>query len=108
MCISLHAYDHPDLIMGNAIGSRKLETAAMAGGKVVLSDGRVQNLEEETTVAEIMLENPQHVVVEFDPSSITFNKDGKDGEEEADSFTGGQHTRAGKNLSGPPRQKKRW
>ncbi|KAJ0265101.1 AGAA.5 [Hirschfeldia incana] len=63
--------------MGNAIGSRKLETAAMAAGKVVLSDGRVQNLEEETTVAEIMLENPQHVVVEFDPSSITFNKDGK-------------------------------
>ncbi|CAH8322660.1 unnamed protein product [Eruca vesicaria subsp. sativa] len=63
--------------MGNAIGPRKLETAAMAAGKVVLSDGRVQNLEEETTVAEIMLENPQHVVVEFDPSSITFNKDGK-------------------------------
>jgi hypothetical protein len=30
-------------------------------------------LEEETTVAEIMLENPQHVVVEFDPSSISFN-----------------------------------
>lgn len=77
VCISLHAYDHPDLRMGNAIGSRKLETAAMAGGKVVLSDGRVQNLEEETTVAEIMLENPHHVVVEFDPSSITFNKDGK-------------------------------
>ncbi|CAH2072052.1 unnamed protein product [Thlaspi arvense] len=55
----------------------------MAAGKVVLSDGRVQNLEEETTVAEIMLENPQHVVVEFDPSSISFNdghrkkKDGK-------------------------------
>ncbi|KAG2330898.1 hypothetical protein Bca52824_002078 [Brassica carinata] len=63
--------------MGNAVGSQKLEKAAMAAGKVVLSDGRVQNLEEETTVAEIMLENPQHVVVEFDPSSITFNKDGK-------------------------------
>lgn len=77
LCISLHAYDRPGLRMGNAIGSRKLETAAMAAGKVVLSDGRVQNLEEETTVAEIMLENPQHVVVEFDPSSITFNKDGK-------------------------------
>uniref|UniRef100_A0A0D3DZZ5 small monomeric GTPase n=2 Tax=Brassica oleracea var. oleracea TaxID=109376 RepID=A0A0D3DZZ5_BRAOL len=75
--INLHAYDRPGLRMGNAIGSRKLETAAMAVGKVVLSDGRVQNLEEETTVAEIMLENPQHVVVEFDPSSITFNKDGK-------------------------------
>ncbi|ESQ37861.1 hypothetical protein EUTSA_v10029320mg [Eutrema salsugineum] len=59
--------------MGNAIGSRKLESAAMAAGKVVLSNGRVQNLEEETTVAEIMLENPQHVVVEFDPSSISFN-----------------------------------
>ncbi|XP_010456082.1 PREDICTED: uncharacterized protein LOC104737574 [Camelina sativa] len=59
--------------MGNVAGSRKLDAAAMAAGKVVLSDGRVQNLEEETTVAEIMLENPQHVVVEFDPSSISFN-----------------------------------
>lgn len=49
----------------------------MAAGKVVLSDGRVQNLEEETTVAEIMLENPQHVVVEFDPSSISFNDRGR-------------------------------
>lgn len=77
LCISSHTYHYPDLRMGNAIVSRKLETAAMAAGKVVLSDGRVQNLEEETTVAEIMLENPQHVVVEFDPSSITFNKDGK-------------------------------
>ncbi|KAG7553273.1 hypothetical protein ISN45_Aa06g038140 [Arabidopsis thaliana x Arabidopsis arenosa] len=59
--------------MGNVAGSRKLDAAGMAAGKVVLSDGRVQNLEEETTVAEIMLENPQHVVVEFDPSSISFN-----------------------------------
>ncbi|CAN8308695.1 unnamed protein product [Cochlearia groenlandica] len=59
--------------MGNVIGSSKLESATMAAGKVVLSDGRVQNLKEETTVAEIMLENPQHVVVEFDPSSISFN-----------------------------------
>ncbi|VVB06960.1 unnamed protein product [Arabis nemorensis] len=63
--------------MGNAMGSRKMEAAAMASGKVVLSDGRVQNLEEETTVAEIMLENPQHVVVEFDPSSISFNVRGR-------------------------------
>lgn len=59
--------------MGNVAGSRKLNAASMAARKVVLSDGRVQNLEEETTVAEIMLENPQHVVVEFDPSSISFN-----------------------------------
>ncbi|KAG7557912.1 hypothetical protein ISN44_As11g038490 [Arabidopsis suecica] len=59
--------------MGNVAGSRKLDAAGMPAGKVVLSDGRVQNLEEETTVAEIMLENPQHVVVEFDPSSISFN-----------------------------------
>jgi len=63
--------------MGNVAGSRKLDAAGMAAGKVVLSDGRVQNLEEETTVAEIMLENPQHVVVEFDPSSISFNNDAK-------------------------------
>lgn len=59
--------------MGNVAVTRKLDAATMAAGKVVLSDGRVQNLEEETTVAEIMLENPQHVVVEFDPSSISFN-----------------------------------
>ncbi|EFH51199.1 hypothetical protein ARALYDRAFT_490371 [Arabidopsis lyrata subsp. lyrata] len=63
--------------MGNVAGSRKLNAASMAARKVVLSDGRVQNLEEETTVAEIMLENPQHVVVEFDPSSISFNNDAK-------------------------------
>lgn len=64
---------HSDLRMGNTIGSWKSDGADMSAGKVVLSDGRVQNLEEETTVAEIMLENPQHVVVEFDPSSISFN-----------------------------------
>ncbi|KAL1198071.1 hypothetical protein V5N11_001159 [Cardamine amara subsp. amara] len=59
--------------MGNVAGSGKSDAAVMATGKVVLSDGRVQNLEEETTVAEIMFDNPQHVVVEFDPSSISFN-----------------------------------
>ncbi|XP_010522823.1 PREDICTED: uncharacterized protein LOC104801302 [Tarenaya hassleriana] len=58
--------------MGNSVGSRPSD-AAGAAGKVVLSDGRVQNLEEPTTVAELMLEHPQHVVVEFDPSSISFN-----------------------------------
>ncbi|XP_047952445.1 uncharacterized protein LOC125198870 [Salvia hispanica] len=38
-----------------------------AAGRVILSDGRVVTYDEPLTAAELMLEHPQHVVVEFKP-----------------------------------------
>ncbi|KAG6432710.1 hypothetical protein SASPL_104295 [Salvia splendens] len=38
-----------------------------AGGRVILSDGGVVTYDEPLTAAELMLEHPQHVVVEFKP-----------------------------------------
>ncbi|KAM2059173.1 hypothetical protein TB1_030776 [Malus domestica] len=47
--------------MGNSISHRK----SHATGKVILSDGSVHEFNKPLTVAELMLENPQQVVVEF-------------------------------------------
>ncbi|RDX88480.1 hypothetical protein CR513_29924, partial [Mucuna pruriens] len=45
--------------MGNQLGRD-------AAGKIVYWDGSVKEFDEEVTVAELMLEHPQQVVVEFD------------------------------------------
>lgn len=49
--------------MGNAAPHRLPEAA----GRVILSDGGVLTYDEPLTAAELMLEHPQHVVVEFKP-----------------------------------------
>ncbi|CAI9767855.1 unnamed protein product [Fraxinus pennsylvanica] len=49
--------------MGNSI-PKKLSNAT---GKVILSTGEVYKYDEPITVAELMLEHPQQVVVEFQP-----------------------------------------
>ncbi|KAF5745908.1 putative Multidrug resistance protein ABC transporter family protein [Tripterygium wilfordii] len=49
--------------MGNYITYR-LQT--FSTGKVILSDGSIQEFDKPLTVAELMMEHPQQVVVEFD------------------------------------------
>ncbi|XP_034228801.1 uncharacterized protein LOC117637868 isoform X2 [Prunus dulcis] len=49
--------------MGNSISHKQLH--ASATGKVILSDGSVHQFNKPLTVAELMLEHPQQVVVEF-------------------------------------------
>ncbi|KAL1558337.1 hypothetical protein AAHA92_08818 [Salvia divinorum] len=49
--------------MGNAAPHRLPDAA----GRVILSDGGVLTYDEPLTAAELMLEHPQHVVVEFKP-----------------------------------------
>ncbi|KAI3991243.1 hypothetical protein MKX01_022464 [Papaver californicum] len=49
--------------MGNYISHRK----SVMSGKVILPDGTVHKLDHSLTVAELMLEHPQQVVVEFRP-----------------------------------------
>ncbi|XP_057782202.1 uncharacterized protein LOC131000349 [Salvia miltiorrhiza] len=49
--------------MGNAAPHRLPDAA----GRVILSDGGVLTYDEPLTAAELMLEHPQHVVVEFQP-----------------------------------------
>lgn len=53
--------------MGNYIKYRPFDAAA---GKVILSDGTVQDFDYPLTVAELMLEHPQQVVVELQ-SAVT-------------------------------------
>ncbi|CAI9105484.1 OLC1v1004414C1 [Oldenlandia corymbosa var. corymbosa] len=49
-------------------------------GKVILSDGSVHEYHEPLTVAELMLEYPQHMVIEFPPNmSTTIDRRRKDG-----------------------------
>ncbi|KAL6968612.1 hypothetical protein U1Q18_034413 [Sarracenia purpurea var. burkii] len=48
--------------MGNHISHRSSSSAA---GKVILSDGSIHEFDKPLTAAELMLENPQQVVVEF-------------------------------------------
>ncbi|KAJ4838657.1 hypothetical protein Tsubulata_004251 [Turnera subulata] len=50
--------------MGNSIAH---QSSSEAAGKVVLSDGTVFKFDKPLTVAELMLEYPQQVVVEFHP-----------------------------------------
>ncbi|KAF3436531.1 hypothetical protein FNV43_RR23623 [Rhamnella rubrinervis] len=52
--------------MGNSIFSRQPHATA----KVIVSDGSVHEFDNPVTVAELMLEHPQHVVVEFQ-SAVT-------------------------------------
>ncbi|XP_008235192.1 PREDICTED: uncharacterized protein LOC103334045 [Prunus mume] len=49
--------------MGNSISHKQLH--ASATGKVILSDGSVHQFNKPLTVAELMLEHPQQVVIEF-------------------------------------------
>ncbi|OAY48747.1 uncharacterized protein LOC110614583 [Manihot esculenta] len=51
------------LVMGNYLTN----PSSKATGRVILSDGRVHEFEKPLTVAELMLEYPQQVVVEFRP-----------------------------------------
>ncbi|KAI3414391.1 uncharacterized protein J3R85_016391, partial [Psidium guajava] len=54
--------------MGNQ--ESRNHSSSVGGGKVVLWDGTVHRLQEPgLTVAELMLEHPQQVVVEFDPKT---------------------------------------
>ncbi|KDP28243.1 hypothetical protein JCGZ_14014 [Jatropha curcas] len=50
--------------MGNYITTQSTNVT----GKVILSDGSVQEFDQPVTVAELMLEHPQQVVVEFCPN----------------------------------------
>lgn len=52
--------------MGNSISNRQSQATA----KVILSDGSVHEFDNPLTVAELMLEHPQQVVVEFQ-SAVT-------------------------------------
>nr|XP_017234452.1 PREDICTED: uncharacterized protein LOC108208432 [Daucus carota subsp. sativus] len=53
--------------MGNQITSH--HHSPPSTGKVILSDGTVHDYESPLTVAELMLEHPQQVVVEYKPTS---------------------------------------
>ncbi|KAK2649636.1 hypothetical protein Ddye_017125 [Dipteronia dyeriana] len=54
--------------MGNYVSLYRLSDAT---GKVILSDGSVHEFDKPITVAELMLEHPQEVVVEFIKSTVS-------------------------------------
>ncbi|KAJ9543161.1 hypothetical protein OSB04_022868 [Centaurea solstitialis] len=51
------------------MGNHMMISHASGGRRIILSDGTLQEYEKTVTVAEVMLDHPQQVVVEFNPKA---------------------------------------